>query len=67
MRVKVTVPVAQLEPVKDDILASAEKVEEEQTGEADWEAVRVPSLCSMMVIHLGIDTPHRSFPVQSAQ
>ena len=41
MRVKVTVPVAQLEPVKDDILASAEKVEEEQTGEADWEAVRV--------------------------
>jgi len=38
MRVKVTVPVAQLEPVKDDILASAEKVEEEQAGEADWEA-----------------------------
>jgi hypothetical protein len=67
MRVKVTVPVAQLEAVKDDILASAEKVEEEQTGQADWEAVRVPRFCSMAMIYLGIDAPYRSCPVQSAQ
>lgn len=39
MRVKITIPVAQLESVKEEILTSAEKVEEEQTGEADWEAV----------------------------
>jgi ribosome maturation protein SDO1 len=41
MRVKVAVPVAQaVDEVKEKVLASAETVEEQNTGEADWETVR---------------------------
>ncbi len=40
MRVKVILPVAQaLDEVKEKILASAETVEEQNTGESDWETV----------------------------
>lgn len=44
MRVKIIVPTAQAaEEVREKILASAETVEEQNTGENDWETVR-PSL-----------------------
>jgi hypothetical protein len=42
MRVKVAVPIAQaVDEMKEKVLASAETVEEQVTGEADWETVSI--------------------------
>ncbi len=40
MRIKVSVPVAKKESLKEQILEGAEKVEVDETGQNDWEVVR---------------------------
>jgi len=45
MRVKVALPNADAEKLKGKIVELAEKVEHEETGQSDWEAVRRLSFC----------------------
>ena len=42
MRVRVSVPAADVERVKETVLGSAEAVEKDDLGEDEWETVRVP-------------------------
>jgi predicted component of type VI protein secretion system len=54
MRVKVAVPISQaVNEVKEKVLASAETVEEQNTGETDWETVRTIAgrECSLLLIY----------------
>jgi len=39
MRVKLSLPIADAEKLREKIVELAEKVEHDETGEADWEAI----------------------------
>jgi hypothetical protein len=61
MRVKVAVPIAQaVDEVRGKVLSSAETVEEQITGETDWETVSIGLLLGENVItHIFYpDPPH---------
>ena len=49
MRIKVSIPVAKMESLKEQILEGAEKVEVEQTGQDDWEVVRDSGFHSSLI------------------
>ena len=43
MRVKLSIPIANVDEVREKVLQSAEKVEEDITGAKEWEIVSSPS------------------------
>jgi hypothetical protein len=51
MRVRVTVPTKDGKRLREHILEGAEQVEEEETGQAEWDVVSVASFLSFICTH----------------
>lgn len=41
MRIKVSLPIADAEKLREKVVKAAEKVEHDETGQSDWEIVRL--------------------------
>jgi hypothetical protein len=56
MRIKVSLPVADADKLREKILESAEKIEQDETSQTDWEIVCLGYTHSGDVsLHVGLD------------